>query len=97
MRKNVLIFYMGLLFYSCFFVSSVFPAELSEDIEEEETPAEISQEKKSALLEVSVTSTSGNSETASIITGADFSTGHLATVLISTEICIMEKTPECLI
>src|SRR3989338_24729 len=72
MRKNVLIFYMGLLFYSCFFVSSVFPAELSEDIEEEETQAEISQEKKSALLEVSVTSTSGNSETASIITGADF-------------------------
>jgi putative salt-induced outer membrane protein YdiY len=59
-----------MLFSFCFFLPSVFPAESNDEFEEVDSTS-VSGERKLALLELSLTSTTGNSEALSLFTGTE--------------------------
>lgn len=71
MLKNILIFCSVLFFCSYFLPPHVIPAEFDSEFEEVESEY-IPPEKTVALLEISLTSTTGNSDTVSIFSGAEF-------------------------
>ncbi|MBI3601233.1 MAG: DUF481 domain-containing protein, partial [Nitrospinae bacterium] len=70
MLKESLRFFSVLLFSFCFFLPSAFPAESNDEFEDVDSTS-VSGEKKLALLELSLTSTTGNSEALSLFTGAE--------------------------
>ncbi|MEK6589082.1 MAG: DUF481 domain-containing protein [Nitrospinota bacterium] len=70
MIKRCLIFYFCLFFSFCLAIPSALPAEPDNELEEFES-AEISGERKLALLEFSLTSASGNSEALTLFTGTE--------------------------
>lgn len=70
MIKKSLRFFSVLLFSLCLFLPAAFSAEPNDEFEEVDSPA-ASGEKKLALLELAITSTTGNSEVLSLFTGAE--------------------------